>query len=374
MLWRLSIILYILLFHYYEYIVERLLAMHFVSVGTPYEDMFCNDTISFGIGVLGDSAMAHFHIPEEWVWPELLSWDMLAHLPYFIENEFDWPMMSAATGFKNITWPIISGPVYSVYQQLKDRNRCNHRDYQNMGVNGADSHDMLHNQYLLTRSQTNDYPMLLMYALVGNDVCNHYPDTENHMTTTTEMKSNVLHTLQYLDTTLAKGSHVVLMGLADGRFLYNELHKRLHPIGKVNGDVTYPDFYDYFSCLEINPCTGWMSTNETLRNFTSQRAKDLSDVLADVAKSYKSKFKNFDLTFIECPLIPVIKQWEKEHGEGTGWQLIEPVDGFHPNTFGESLSAKYMWNFLQKYLPDLVGEINPHNKEIQDIFGDQGGY
>jgi len=189
-----------------------------------------------------------------------------------------------------------------------------------------------------------------------------------------EMKSNVLKTLHYLDTVLAKGSHVVLMGLADGRFLYEELQTRLHPIGKVNGDVTYPNFYDFFTCLQINPCMGWMSTNETLREFTSQRAEDLSKVLENVANAYKSSFKNFDITFVECPLMEVIKQWEKDHGPGSGWQLIEPVDGFHPNTFGEALSAKYIWKFLEKNMPDLVGEINPHNAAIKDIFGDQGGH
>ena len=27
----------------------------------------------------------------------------------------------------------------------------------------------------------------------------------------------------------------------------------------------------------------------------------------------------------------VIDDWEKKYGAGTGWQVIEPVDGFHPN-------------------------------------------
>lgn len=118
------------------------------------------------------------------------------HLPYVIENEFDWPSMSATTGFYillllllsqfkfkipcsmqnplgsilnclivnqaqrrimiyevaamiysscsssgfvNITWPISPGPVESIYLLLRERNRCLHRDYQNIAVNGADS-------------------------------------------------------------------------------------------------------------------------------------------------------------------------------------------------------------------------------------------
>ena len=30
-------------------------------------------------------------------------------------------------------------------------------------------------------------------------------------------------------------------------------------------------------------------------------------------------------------IFTVLEQWEKIHGKNTGYQLIEPVDGFHPN-------------------------------------------
>ncbi len=40
------------------------------------------------------------------------------------------------SGYINLTWPIIEGPVHSIYTFMKERNRCNHRDYQNLGVNG----------------------------------------------------------------------------------------------------------------------------------------------------------------------------------------------------------------------------------------------
>ncbi len=32
-----------------------------------------------------------------------------------------------------------------------------------------------------------------------------------------------------------------------------------------------------------------------------------------------------------CLLSPVLDQWVKKHGPDSGWQLIEKVDGFHPN-------------------------------------------
>ncbi len=34
---------------------------------------------------------------------------------------------------------------------------------------------------------------------------------------------------------LPTGSHVILMGLADGRVLYESLHTRIHPIGRSEG-------------------------------------------------------------------------------------------------------------------------------------------
>ena len=89
---------------------------------------------------------------------------------------------------------------------------------------------------------------------------------------------------------LPTGSHVILMGLADGRVLYESLHARIHPVGQLRGDVTYADVYSphfahicsgtrprllrdsctstpglcrysWLNCLSISPCRGWMNTN-----------------------------------------------------------------------------------------------------------------
>lgn len=57
-------------------------------------------------------------------------------------------------------------------------------------------------------------------------------DTLAHMTTPKEMLSNVVQALQYLDSRLPNGSHVILTGLVDGRFLWDNLHDRYHPLGK----------------------------------------------------------------------------------------------------------------------------------------------
>ena len=56
------------------------------------------------------------------------------------------------------------------------------------------------------------------------------------------------------------------------------------------------------------------------------------------------------------------------------YELIEPVDGFHPNLVAESLVAKTLWRILESKIPHVLGKANPHNKIIRLLFGDQGGY
>lgn len=56
------------------------------------------------------------------------------------------------------------------------------------------------------------------------------------------------------------------------------------------------------------------------------------------------------------------------------WQLIEPIDGFHPNQQCNALIAEYIWNLLSKKHPDWLGKQNPFNPQIISIFGDQNGH
>jgi len=51
------------------------------------------------------------------------------------------------------------------------------------------------------------------------------------MTTPEKLYSKVMQTLQYLDSHLPNDSHVILYGLPDGRFLWDHLHDRYHPLG-----------------------------------------------------------------------------------------------------------------------------------------------
>ena len=222
----------------------------------------------------------------------------------------------------------------------------------------------------LTRDQENDAPLLVVYSLVGNDVCNGHQDTIARMTTVEEMLNNTLHGLAYLDTILPKGSHVLTTGLANGSLLYQLLHDRIHPLGRVGPPITYSQIYSYLSCLQISPCNGWLTSNDTLRAFTSQRAVDLSEAVRQATNSYASQ--NFDATYLDFPFEEVIREWESQGGEA--WQLIESVDGFHINQFGHAVTSDVLWSWLQTNKPQWLPPINPHNADIERVFKDQGGY
>uniref|UniRef100_A0A8C5MUS4 Acyloxyacyl hydrolase n=1 Tax=Leptobrachium leishanense TaxID=445787 RepID=A0A8C5MUS4_9ANUR len=308
----------------------------------PYEKKFCDGTDAKGIIVLGDSAAAQFHIPPEWVTPLGMSKETFANLPLAIFNEMDWPQFSLYTGFQNST---IGGYTQSLYLKLRNLNRCNHRDYQNIAKNGGSSGNIHNYVESLSRNQQLDKPAIVFYAMIGNDVCNPYHDTLEHMTTPEKMKSDVTATLKYLDSRLPNGSHVFLLELADGRFLWNALHDRNHPIGQLKNDVKYEQFYSFLSCL--------------------QRAEQLSAVLQEM-KSYK--FNNFNVYHISNLYKQVIAEWRKQGRED--WELIEPVDGFHPTQNASAIGAEILWNITAEFL----GKENPHNKEIDSVFGDQGGH
>ena len=59
---------------------------------------------------------------------------------------------------------------------------------------------------------------------------------------------------------------------------------RLHPLGLLRQDLTYSQVYDWFNCMEIGPCAGWMNSNSTLRKITTNAANQLSNVLKKIAK------------------------------------------------------------------------------------------
>ncbi|EDO31678.1 predicted protein [Nematostella vectensis] len=342
------------------------------ETGKSFEELLCKDTGNLGLIVLGDSVAAHFRIPPQWLTARDLNEEVFSHAPFIVANEADWPQLSLYTGFlSNINWAVEKGNATSIYLKLAARNRCNHRDYQNLAKNGADSFDV--NNILiksLTRDHNRDHPALVFYSLVGNDVCNKYHSLD-HMTTADQMRVNMRKTLDTLEARLPRGSHVVAVGMVDGRILYDSLHNRIHPIGKLRGDVTYAQFYDFLNCVHVSPCFGWMNTNETIRNLTTQRALELTAVMKEVA-TQATNYTNIDVHFFHNPFFKVIKDWMDSGHEV--WELIEPTDGFHPNLQAESLVAEESWRLLETEIPHVLGKVNPNNDRIRELFGDQGGY
>ena len=66
------------------------------------------------------------------------------------------------------------------------------------------------------------------------------------------------------------------------------------------------------------------------------------------------------------------QEWQRKGGEV--YELIEPVDGFHPTLEAEALAAKALWRILESKIPHVLGKVNPNNFMIEAVFGDQGGY
>ncbi|KAI4585339.1 hypothetical protein MJG53_020639 [Ovis ammon polii x Ovis aries] len=253
-----------------------------------------------GVILLGDSAGAHFHIPPDWITASQMSL-----VSNFGSNHPQCAGLCVCFPLALYKCNASSKQVIkenSIYLRLRKRNRCNHRDYQNISKNG-----------ILSRNQLLDYPAIVIYAMIGNDVCSGHIDPLPEMTTPEKLYSKVTQTLQYLNSHLPNGSHVILYGLPDGRFLWDHLHDRYHPL--------------VFSCSQVSPCRSWMSSNKTLRTLTSERAEQLSKTLKKIATS--QKFKNFDLFYLDFDFQEITEEWQKKGGQP--WQLIEPVDGFHPN-------------------------------------------
>jgi len=335
----------------------------------PYEDELCGQTEYRGLVVLGDSVTAHFRIPPDMLSPGLIDNTTYAGLVHLAEDEADWPHCSWGTGFdSNEQCPPTPLVMDSLALRLRARNRCNHRDFQNVGVNGCRTGAMAPPDGVITTMHARngtDQPAWVIYALVGNDVC-HGQHNFDVMTTPEEFKKNVLSALDYLNTTLPAGSYVSLVGLVDGRILFNTLHNETHPVG-----VPYPDLYDYLNCIESSPCWGWMNTNATVRNMTwSEHASQLNAVHAEIASSYT--YDNFKMVYMPVPLDDMIAEWVQRGGHAR--DLIEPVDGFHPSQTANILLVENLWTFMEANLPDALGPVNPNNDLIGKIFGDQGGY
>ena len=263
--------------------------------GKAYEELFCSgDNAPMGVAIVGDSAAAHFHIPPQFLNAPTFNASGILEMA---SNEADWPQCSWATGYRNESAACpkmgrLDAPPASFYQRWLELNLCAHGDVQNIGVNGARTGSMAPPGVInaLARNKSTDAPLLVIYALIGNDVCNGHPGSAD-WTTVSEFQSNVLASLDYLDRILPQGSHVAFLGLADGRVLYDTTHTRTHPIGQ-----SYPSVYEFLSCNNCNPCWGWLNTNETWRNATSERAFELTAVYDSIIAANSTRYNSFDVS------------------------------------------------------------------------------
>ncbi|KAH9582097.1 GDSL lipase/esterase [Trypanosoma melophagium] len=334
--------------------------------GKTYEEMWCRYTGSMGVIAVGDSVTAHFGIPSKFVTVRELSREVFLNFSAILENEFDWPMLSSITGFANVSVykPNREGNMVSVYSELLKRNKCNHRDYQNLGVNGAKTSMLSSIMDSVMRNRLEAVkPAFLYISMLGNDVCDG-PDA----TTTPEWYyNNIISALEKADARLPNGSHVFISPLSDGRILYDVMHNRTHPIGSLHNDVTYANFYDFLNCVDVSPCWGWLNTNETVRNATWTAAQLLNAQIPRILNESVKKFTNIQVHAFDDVIAGAMSLFD-----GPLWELIEPVDGFHPSQHGAALLGEYLFNKTLEL--GVVPPVNPFNNEIKKHFGDQGGY
>ena len=203
--------------------------------------------------------------------------------------------------------------------------------------------------------------------------------------------------LSFLDSKLPADSHVLFMGMAKGSLLFKTLNGLQHPLGYFRQDVKYNQLYDFFNCLEISPCWGWMNTNATVREAADVWADSLTDQLTGIVAEHP-QWTNFKLDFVPLPLDKFMAKWLAEGKEPS--LLLERSDGFHPSQYMVnmlvsfpilSLSLSFSSDSFSIAIPppplsqvdqivssvdkDLVfGKVNPNNAKIIELFGSQGGY
>jgi acyloxyacyl hydrolase len=118
------------------------------------------------VAVIGDSAGAHFSIPEKYFNASMIQKGTFDDLLPRLADELDLPHESGYTGHTHTSYAS-----RSVYKYLRDWNLCNHNDFQNIAVNGADSDNSRNNIPALKRNPEEDNPLIMFLELIGNDVC-----------------------------------------------------------------------------------------------------------------------------------------------------------------------------------------------------------
>lgn len=344
----------------------------------PYEQKFCQNQDNIGTMILGDSASAHFHLPQTYFEPETWSTDntTFRNVLGLVIDEGDFPSVSWGTGYENIQNYagiefIDEGnqipDVTSIYGYLLNHNKCNYNDYQNGAMNGRKAKTIYEHIAVATRNATFDNPVIAVVSSVGNDVCGKSADLDR-MTSPEEFYYYTNKTLAHLNELLPPTSEVYISSVADGRVLYNAMHDRIHPLGKYRKNMKFGDLYNMLNCIETTPCRGWLNKDKDIRDATSNRAAELSKAAQVVVRDAAQYYENIRVFYYEFDLVSQVNTWLSRGGSGS-YQIVDPTDGFHPSQIGMSLWAEYLWK--DSILPNtkLVKNPNPHNQEISEKFG-----
>ena len=325
------------------------------ATGRSNKDLLCENTTQLGIILAGDSAGAHFNLPRKLFDPSRWESGVLDDLSTLIQDDFDTPQYGAFTGFCPDGSP---QPCSSVYKHLYERNKCNFRDYQNLAVNGATINTTLDNIQSLARNKDIDKPVLFILELLANDICSLT------MTSPKDFRQRLMEILVFLEDKLPEGSHLVVIGLVEDD-IYNILYNKVHISG-----VTFADFYNFGACLGAPTCPGLLSANQSLREEHLNRAKELNEVYREVLGAFNSQ--TFDSLFYEIPKQEIIQEIVDQGKDAS--EAFNSVDGFHPSQLLNSQIADHLWEFLVENRPEWLGEVNPNNEKIEEMFGDQGGH
>jgi len=327
-----------------------------------YEAQYCEGTGQRGLIMLGDSATAHFHIPPQWMTAQ--GWNLNGFKEDALD-ELDFPHCSWGTGHASLEecpyQDSVADPnagILSLYTQLRDRNRCNHNDFQNIGVNGARMTSSMGLVEAMARGPELDQPVLVWLTLLGNDVCNGHRGFE-HMTPPDTFYEDAMASYNRLDELVPPGSYVVATDLFDGELLYDTMHALQHPLG-----TTYDGFYDFMNCLEINPCWGWLNSDDVVRKNTTAHAKSLNAMYTQIEE--EQDFKNFKLIHFSPDWRKLFREYEALGFPASN--LIEKADGFHPSQAANYIFAQQFFKFLEDEHPEAIGPINPKNDEIDALF------
>ena len=129
--------------------------------------------------ILGDSASAHFHIPQNYFrpnyWKTPDNTNLFKNLLGLIIDEGDFPMTSWGTGWDSIeNWrneivddeTEVMPEVVSIYKYMLEENKCNNNDFQNVAMNGRASGSMFSHIKGATRNQDFDKPMIVILSLI----------------------------------------------------------------------------------------------------------------------------------------------------------------------------------------------------------------